>query len=213
MELILINPSKLKIMLSFDDMQKYDLDTKTIDYDNTATRKAFWSILDDARQITGFDAASARLFIQLYQSKKGGCEMFVTKIGPFDCNCIGDENEKMTLATRRELPAAPLPNKTYGDRDRISAYVFEALDLLICVCRRLLGINWKGKSLAYMDGEGKCYLLLSHPTLYTYEAPLDELSFINEYGRSENADMIKLYVKEYAHPICQGSAISTLGVL
>ena len=81
MELILISSSKLKIMLSDADMEKYDLTAETVDYDNTATRRAFWSILDDAKNETGFDAASDRLFIQMYPSKDGGCEMFVTKLG------------------------------------------------------------------------------------------------------------------------------------
>lgn len=38
MELILISDSKLKIMLTRDDMQQYALDCDTIDYDNTETR-------------------------------------------------------------------------------------------------------------------------------------------------------------------------------
>ena len=80
MELILINENKLKITLSRRDMKQYDLDCDTIDYDKTETRKAFWSILDEAKHKTGFDAAKQRVFIQLYPSKEGGCEMYVTKL-------------------------------------------------------------------------------------------------------------------------------------
>ena len=71
MELILISDSKLKIMLTRDDMQQYALNCDTIDYDNTETRRAFWSILDEAKHRTGFDAAAERVFIQLYPSKEG----------------------------------------------------------------------------------------------------------------------------------------------
>jgi negative regulator of genetic competence, sporulation and motility len=81
MELIRIGDSKLKITLTSDDMTQYDLDCDTMDYDNSETRKAFWDILDHAKQITGFDAAGDRVFVQLYPSKKGGCEMYVTKLG------------------------------------------------------------------------------------------------------------------------------------
>ena len=81
MELIVINENKLKITLSESDMKQYSLDCNTVDYDNTETRKAFWSILDEVKQKTGFDAASQKIFVQLYPSKKGGCEMYVTKLG------------------------------------------------------------------------------------------------------------------------------------
>ena len=82
MELILINSNKLKIMLTEADMIQYELDFNTINYDNIETRRAFWNILDEAKHRTGFDAASDRIFIQLYPSKEGGCEMYVTKVVP-----------------------------------------------------------------------------------------------------------------------------------
>ena len=73
MELIKISDTKLKITLTKDDMIRYELNCDTIDYDNTETRKAFWNILDHAKHVTGFDAASERVFIQLYPDKGGGC--------------------------------------------------------------------------------------------------------------------------------------------
>ena len=51
MELIVISSSKLKIMLSADDMSKYALGAE-IDYADRKTRQAFRSILDEAREKT-----------------------------------------------------------------------------------------------------------------------------------------------------------------
>jgi len=79
-DLILINDSKLKIILTQDDMASYALTCDNIDYDNTETRRAFWDILDAAKHKTGFDAASERVYVQVYPSKGGGCEMYVTKL-------------------------------------------------------------------------------------------------------------------------------------
>ena len=81
MELIMISESKLKIMLTSEDMKEYSLNYDNLSYENTETRRAFWSILDEAKHRTGFDAASERVFVQVYPSKKGGCEMYVTKLG------------------------------------------------------------------------------------------------------------------------------------
>lgn len=209
MELILINSSKLKIMLTGDEMKKYDLDTDMIDYDTTATRKAFWSILDDARSETGFDAASDRVFIQLYPSKKGGCEMYVTKLGE---SCALPRTGRTPSGTSRgSLQIIPADRRS-GGRGRLGAYAFETLEALLCVCRLLLARNWDGESRAYKDRHGKFFLLLAEPDMGGY-APLDELSFISEYGTSENAERLRLYISEHATCLCAADAVGKLGVL
>lgn len=81
MEWIVINESKLKIMLSAPDMRHYELSTERMDAADEDTRRAFRHIFDDARAEIGFDTTGERLFVQLYTSKEGGCEIFVTKLG------------------------------------------------------------------------------------------------------------------------------------
>ncbi len=208
MELILINSSKLKIMLTDDEMKKYDLDTDTIDYDTTSTRRAFWSILDDAKTRTGFDAASDRVFIQLYPSKKGGCEMYVTKLGEA-CRLprVGRSGQGTPRGTVQMIPEA-----RHGGRGRLGAYAFETMEALLCVCRRLLSLGWTGESTAYRDFRRRCFLFLSSPDHGGY-APLDELSFISEYGTQENVEHLRLYISEHASCLCASGAVEQLGVL
>ena len=200
MELIVINSSKLKIMLSDDDMKKYELDAEAIDYDTTATRRAFWSILDDAKTETGFNAASDKLLIQLYPSKKGGCEMYVTKM----------EEAKQSPPRGH---AKPLPRDLlYGGHKRTEAYVFEALEHLLCVCRRLLSLGYEGESHAYRDHTGRFFLLLCR---YCYGASSypDEYAFITEFGKAENVSRVKLYITEHGECLRQNDAVMQLGRL
>lgn len=206
MELILISASKLKIMLTGEDMVRYALDAETADYDDTATRKAFWSILDDAKVRTGFNAAGDRVFIQLYPSKQGGCEMFVTKM---DLLCAAEE--KRTSCGRHAKSLADRLGES-GGRDRIGAYAFDEMSSLLSVCRQLCSRNWRGKSEAYRGRNGKCYLILSERTT-DMSATLDRLSFISEYGKAENTDTVRLYIREHADCICESRAVQTLGVL
>jgi negative regulator of genetic competence, sporulation and motility len=84
MDLIKINDNKLKIMLTPVDMQSYDLRANELDCTNIETRQAFRSIMDEARSRTGFDAKGNQIYVQVYPSREGGCEMFVTKIGLLD---------------------------------------------------------------------------------------------------------------------------------
>lgn len=211
MELILISSNKLKIMLTNEDMARYALDAETADYDNTATRRAFWSILDDAKNQTGFNAAGDRVFIQLYPSKEGGCEMFVTKMGLF---CSLDEDRKKSVSLLNGKSTKTLVERLGENdgRERIGAYVFDELSSLLAVCHHLCCRKWRGKSEAYRGHDGKCYLILSERTK-DMAAALDRLSFITEYGKVENADTVRLYIREHAKCICQSHAVQTLGVL
>lgn len=212
MELIMISSNKLKITLSADDMEKYALGTD-IDYADSKTRKAFKSILDEAGKRTGFDTESEKIFIQLYPSKKGGCEVYITMLGnedeesvkkPFESKAPSKPTDKSTgiIATTKR--------KNAKERKRI--YSFDTLDSLVAVCRRLRFIAWKGHSSAYKDGNGKFYLMLKdnvRPDLVY----LDRLSFIFEYGDSENYDSLVKYLGEYARCICEANAVENLGVL
>ena len=81
MELIVINQSKLKIMLTPPDMKAYDLSPARMDCTDEETRRSFRRIFEDARAQIGFDTTGERLFVQLYTSRGGGCEIFVTKLG------------------------------------------------------------------------------------------------------------------------------------
>ena len=198
MELIVINSSKLKIMLSGDDMKKYDIDADKIDYDTTATRRAFWSILDDAKTETGFNAASDKLFIQLYPSKKGGCEMYVTKV-------VDASPEKETKPIYEDVHL--------GAYRRMDAYAFPDLESLLAVCRRLLIMGYDGESHAFRDDHrGQFFLLISRYAYGAY-AYLDEFSFILEYGHAENLKQTKLYISEHATCICADRAVAQLGIL
>ena len=151
MELILISDSKLKIMLTRDDLRLYSIDCDTLDYENTETRRAFWSILDEAKHRTGFDAASEKVFVQVYPSKAGGCEMYVTKLGALEEGEQGDAEDDVIInpapaKKRGENIIRKEPYLTFSEkkrsfqRKREEIFKFDSLELLIRACRRLHGI-------------------------------------------------------------------------
>ena len=84
MEIILISECKLKIALREEDLAAFEIRADELDYSNTETKRMFWDLLTRAKQKTGFDTDGQRVLVQLYPSKDGGCEMFVTKIGLLD---------------------------------------------------------------------------------------------------------------------------------
>lgn len=224
----MISDSKLKIMLTSDDMKEYSLDCSTLDYENTETRRAFWSILDEAKHRTGFDAASEKVFVQVYPSRAGGCEMYVTKLGIFsDKRLLGEE---MGLEYGEDVEEDDIRIKESGSRGiggrdlKKSSYItssetgvsarfaragkaafrFERLDLLLGACKRLLASGFSGESSAYF-GDGAFYLL--------FDSDKGNENLLSEYANELDAESFEIYIGEYGNCICKHEAVSTLSEL
>ena len=239
MELIPINESKLKIMLDEIDMKEYRLFAES-DCADTETRRAIRSILDVARDRIGFNTEGAEIFVQLYASKKGGCELFVTKGETYDafvseddyktekiCTHLPDKDGKLPPSApktkKKETPnkATPkgelaprkstLPSPKKSDVGRL-AFSFETLRDLCLVCAILLERGIVAGSRAVIDEMGIFYLLLSGTGMSAYSR-LDKLSFIYEYGTRESSDSLITYLYEHGRVICEDGAIELLGAM
>lgn len=196
MELIRISDTKLKVMLSEEDMILYDLDTETLDYDNKETRRAFWQILDEAKRKTGFDAASDRVFVEVYPSKKGGCEMFVTKVGKLD---EGSKRTKSLTAMRKKE----------------NIYVFDTFDTTTLMCEKLKEIGYEGKSSVYVDnGKGIYYLIVEERSSDSVlkNSALGEFGFLSEHGKKKSGSLMLAYIKEHCICINGTDAVNALSL-
>ena len=102
---MVVSDSKLKIMLTREDMEKYEIDGNDIDYDDPKVRRSFWRILDAARAACGFEASGDKVLIQFYPSKDGS-EIFVTKLGVLSAGTertIAKSNKVAMLSTRKAV--------------------------------------------------------------------------------------------------------------
>ncbi|MBR5515337.1 MAG: adaptor protein MecA [Clostridia bacterium] len=184
MELILIGDRKLKIMLSDKDMEKYALKLEGIDYDNTETRRAFWSILDDVKHKTGFDAAGAKISVQLFRGRSGGCEMFVSKI-----------NEAQTGKALLEIRENAHPTD--------DIYTFYAFDFLLLVLKTLHTRNYRGRSSVYYDNE-LYYLVLENRK---------GTEFILEFAQKRENKNYIYHILEHCERMCVNNAVERLSPL
>lgn len=193
MELLRIGDNKLKVTLSGEDMEHYRLDSESMDYDTTETRSAFWQILDEAKQKTGFDAGGGRIFVQIYSSRAGGCEMYVT--------LVGAEEEG-------EPQAEPPP------RIDTVIYCFDTLAVLLEVCRMLDTLGYCRESAAYA-ADGEYYLLISEArrTGVYGSRPLGEYAFLEEYGTRLSGGVRLSYLNEHGRCLCDRGAVSLFSSL
>ena len=184
MEIIRIGENKLKLILTDEDLKKHHLCLEGLDYDNTETRRVLWQILDEAKQITGFDAAAERTLVQAYPGRKSGCEIYVTR-----------------LSAREPLV-----------RGHHSVYRFEDILSLFAVARELVHSERHYESALYRDECGAYYLALKEQLQSSIqkEDQLSPLSFIEEYAPRIKSGVFFTYIKEHGRCLRERDALSAL---
>ncbi len=191
MEYILINESRLKVMLDREDLAERNISAERLDYANPEARQIFGDILQYAKREFGFDTSGHRVLLQLYPSNDGGCELFISRLGDKD----GKRKSSHDLRSATQ-----------------KSYSFECLDHLLSVCRILKDMDCFENSSAWIDSEGVWYLTLC-PDNDEEEAfmPISRFSFISEFGEPQSSKATGLYLCEYATPVCPINAVGILG--
>jgi negative regulator of genetic competence, sporulation and motility len=82
LEVQLIHKDKLKITLTADDMLSMGLRYEQMALGDPATRTALRTLLEQARQQTGFHPRGAKLFIEVYSAEGDGCVLYFTLLPP-----------------------------------------------------------------------------------------------------------------------------------
>ncbi len=190
MEWIRISENKLKIMLTAADTARYALCPEEADLADKGTRRAFREILADAGKASGFDTAEDRVFVQIFPSREGGCELFITKC----------EVKTEKLHKRRYTEKQPSCRKL--------VFTFEDMSKLIAACKRLKRQGFANESQAFLDDRGSYWLLLD---IFGAENDvIEQYAYVKEYGKEAPAATIKL-LSEHAKQICSRKATDLLG--
>jgi len=197
-----ISDSKLKVMLSADDMRIYDFDDVTSKH----TKEAFRCLMREAKARCGFDGLGGRVFVQLYRSGDGGGELFVTKLSKGE---RGSEQDAERGRTERLYGGEEIDDtdykRYYRDRTPKSRHViyhFDEMKYLLSVCAVLMASKYKGESTAYAESAGGGYYL-----------SLDEETYAaGEHFGKLCPGSFYYYINEHCRMICS-DAVSVLGKL
>ena len=196
MEVLKISDSKLKIMLTRADMQKFNLKADNIDYNDTSVKRSFWEILDKVKQTHSFDTEGDKVLIQFYPSKDGGCELFVTKLGllPTASERAISKSDRVTmLATRRLI------------------YKFSDLRSLLLGIRQIAAKKNAKYSEVFVDESGEYYLEIM-------ERGAGKCVYLSEFEHllefSERVDRAFYpYITEHCKKLTSGNAIELFTAL
>lgn len=182
MEFLIVSDSKLKIMMTREDMKKYEIDCDNTDYDNPKTRRSFWKILDVARERCGFEASGDKVLVQFYPSKEGS-EIFVTKLG-----VVSSGTEK-TIAKSSKIAMLS---------SRLVIYRFSSFSSLASASRIIDTEDSKMPPRAYFDESG-FYYIIAEDRKSGFDKN-SEISPINEYGKEIPVNLAS-YIAEHSTEI------------
>lgn len=183
MELIIISDSQIKLMLSSADMAHY----------NGGTKEILRGIVTDACERCGIRSLGGRLFIQMYPSREGGCELFVTKLKEHTAHMQSGEERTLT-EYRRYI---------YRERGNHIIYAFDEMQYLLNCCLGLFRTGYTGASRAYHDPDRrKYYLKLDR------ETPVPGENF-----GTLCPSQLYYYITEHCDVICMEAAVEILGKL
>ncbi len=195
MEFLIIGDSKLKIVLSEEDIKLHKLEAFVRERSDREGRRNFWGVLEMAKSAVGFDAEGEKILIQFYPIKAGGCEVFVTKLG-----ILSAPSAKMV--TRSDKVTILSKGRSY--------YAFDSLYDLISASRAVKAIsgNCLPKSDVFFARE-RYFLSVEE---YRKGGEPIEFPCILEFGKGLTADF-SLYISEHGDLIVRDSGIEMFSKL
>ena len=195
MDFLKINENKLKITLSAAELEEWGVCAEDMDGADLRSRTLLRKLLRRAEEEVGFFTERLRTLVQLYVSRDGGCEIFVSRLPSPD-----DLSESLCA----ESPVC------HGSSSAV--FSFDHLAELLSVCRRLRQLGYAEASSAFRGSDKKYYLCLEGAEL-TWELQPSKYTFIYEYGTRESECAVRQMLREYGHLICPSDAVAQLGIL
>lgn len=185
MEFIVISDTKLKVILTFEEMRRY---VPEEDDGEEPSRTMIERLLREVEHRSGVELSHRRILLQLWRDRSGGGELYITILHREDTQ--GREEGRPMQRSR-------------------SIYAFEGLDRLTSACRVLADGGYRGTSDAYRGEDGTWYLAVMG------EEDAEELSILDiltEFG-SRRCGAFLWFLAEHGCAVARGNAVRTLASL
>lgn len=187
MEIMKISDTVVKITLCKSEAEEYDLDEKT-ELDAEEMKKAFSKLLLKAKKEVGFNFAGENIVAEIFSSKDGGYEIFVSYY----------KAEEKMYKEKTEPPK----------KVQKQAFAAESLDNLLTIFSRLSCAGYSGDSAVYYDiSSGKYYIILDPVSKKDLK-----YAFLSEYARFLRTTG-NIYLNDNVVCICKRNAIKKLSSL
>jgi negative regulator of genetic competence, sporulation and motility len=191
-----ISENKAKIMLTREDVRRFDLDTEKLNYSDPETRNKIWKVLDQLKDSCNFDHKGYKLLIQFYPSRDGGAELFITKL------------ENLPYKSERILSCAEDIAMLQSQCD---VYNFKSLEDLTKAARILNAKKGVLGSELYYDDDSGYYLKLETRGL-NKNGNICEFTVVLEFAERINRERYP-YIREHCRSLAEKNAIELLATV
>jgi len=195
-----ISPNKIRIFISREDLQAWNIDFNSVTGNTPAAQDMFWAFMEQAEREVNFVVDDSQLIVEAMSDCANGLFMLVTKV---------TGNEKRIKTERREK----IRNKEYRIRRKEKSpnvanfiYKFNNFDELVDATKQVAS-KFLGKSKLYKFSED-FYL---HITLGTNEPIIAIDTTMVEYGRRILYHAISDgFLSEHGKLLIEDSAVEAL---
>lgn len=185
MELIVISDTKLKVIMTSEEMRRYMSEE---DDEEEPSRAMIERLLREVERRSGVELSHRRVLLQLWRDRSGGGELYITILHSEDTQ--GREEGRAMQKSR-------------------SIYAFEGLDRLTAACRVLSDGGYRGTSDAYHGEDGTWYLSVTGEEDGEEPCILDILA---EFGSRRSGALLWL-LAEHGCAVARGDAVRALAPL
>lgn len=71
---------EVRIRLTNEDLEAFSMTVEDLDYDSPQGKRVIRALFDKAKEELGFETAGEKIYIQLYPTGGGECDLFITKL-------------------------------------------------------------------------------------------------------------------------------------
>ncbi len=199
-----IGHNKIKVILSLDDLQKWDINIDDLSYGSPQTQEMFWNMLKRAEVETGFYVDNSQLIVEARPLPSEGFVITVTRVEE------NDDFESIHKYIKNKFRRTELrvKKKTKMLHSNVMLYLFHTFEDA-CHISSLLNTVYTGESKLY---KYKDFYYLSLISSCEIKDDLQKTELLlNEYGEKvKHAFVQEGFLNEYATLLIDGNAIQTL---
>ncbi|NLG87743.1 MAG: adaptor protein MecA [Clostridiaceae bacterium] len=197
-----INDNKIRIFVTFDDLEERDIDLSSFNYNSPETQELFWDLMEQAELELGFETHESQLCIEAVTDIEQGFVITITKIDD-----EGDfESIQKFIKNRYRRNDLKIKRKTSSICSTVMIYNLETFEDLCMLAARLRPL-YRGDSSVYQC-EGSYYLVLRK--VDALDQNLNKIeNILSEYGdRVSNVLFFEGYLNEYGKLMVEHDAIN-----
>lgn len=197
-----IGENKIRIFVSYDDLEERDIDLDAFNYNSPETQELFWDLMEQAEIELGFDAQDSQLCIEAVTDTDHGFVITITRLEE------ESEFESFQKFIKNRYRKKDLSHRKKSSRicSTMLIYAVESFDDLCRLCS-LIAPLYRGRSSVY-SLDSAYYLVFSGIEGNVANRRQFD-SILSEYAdKMQNVDFLEGYLNEYGKKLVAEDAVA-----